>query len=123
LCGLKRLEGNNLTRFIQLVNDKGAVDVNCINDTGETPLMLLCERNQSDSLYNCVEILLRERPDIDINQTDEFGNNALIRLCYFSLSNKIMEMAELLIDNGIDLEQTNKYGRNALMLLSDRLSG
>ena len=38
-------------------------------------------------------------------------------LCRHFTSDKIVEVAELLLENGIDLKQTNKQGMNAFMLL------
>ena len=118
LCRLERLNGDDLTRFTQLAKDEMAVDINCTNDAKDglsTPLMLLCRCNPSDSLYDCVEILLQNRPDIHVNQTNNYGSNALMLLCAHSKSDKIVEVAQLLIDKGVDLKQADVSRRNALI--------
>ena len=64
LCQRSKLDDDDLLRLTQLVNGKeaAAADVNCIDDYTfkRTPLMLLCCYNQSDRLFNCVEILLHD---------------------------------------------------------------
>ena len=117
LCQLSKLENDDLTRFIQLATDKEAVDVNCTDGIGRTPLTLLCLNNESDSLDFCVKILLQHRPDIDVTLIDEMGFNALMNLSRHSESDKIVEVAQLLIRAGVDVKQVDKYGTNALMLL------
>ena len=118
LCRRKRLgDGDNLRLFTDLVTGEEAVDVNCTDDRGRNPLMLLCRYNQSDSLYNCIEILLQQRHDIDLKQTDKDGMNALMHLCRDSISDRIVQVAILLIDNDIDVNQVDKEGKNALMWL------
>ena len=118
LCRRKRLgDGDNLGLFTDLVTDEEAVGINCMDKIGMTPLMLLCCYNQSDSLYNYVEILLQQRHDIDLKQTDKEGMNALMHLCRDSISDKIVEVGQLLIDNDIDVNQVDKEGKNALMWL------
>ena len=114
MCRHKELDEAQFVRFRQLVEDEEQVDVNCIDDVyRSTPLIRLCKNNQSDGLYNCV----RHRPDIQINHTDPIGRNALIWLCWWSTSEKMLEVAQLLIANGIDVNQTDRFGRNALMWL------
>ena len=41
-------------------------------------------------------------------------------LCLWSKSDKIVEMAQLLISNGIDVNQKDRYGTNALIWLCYR---
>ena len=48
----------------------------------------------------------------------EDGDNALMRLCATSKNDKIVEVAQLLIANGVNLKQTNKDGRNAVVYIS-----
>ena len=123
LCHRDGLDKKELLRFTQLVkNEEAAVlDVNCTDERGRTTLMLLCRHNQSDSLYDCVEILL-QRPDTDVNKTDEDGMNALMHLCRWSDSDKILEVAQLLIANGVNVKQTDKIGRSALDICESRSS-
>ena len=105
LCCLKGLGDDELNWFKELATDKEAVDVNCTDDFGKTPLMLLCSYNLNDSLYNCVKILIQNRHDIKVNHmdyNDYMEKNALMQLCAESESDEIVEMARLLIAKGID---------------------
>ena len=120
LCCLERLNGDDLTRFNQLAKNEMVIDINCTNDAKDglsTPFLLLCRYNQSDSLAQCIEILLQQRPDIHVNQTDKDGNNSLMYLCEYSKSDKIVEVAQLLILNGIDVNHTDRWRSNALVWL------
>ena len=119
LCRLERLNDDDFSLFVQLVKDKDVVNINCTEAGYDfTPLILLCRYNQSDRLYNCLEILLRERHDINVNQTDNLGMNALIHLCRCSFSDNIVNVAQLLITKGIDVKKTIEgVGLNALMNL------
>ena len=117
MCECERLDEAQFVRFRQLVKDEEKVDVNCTDEFGFTPLLLLCRNNHSDGLFDCVRLLL-ERFDIQINQKDKlFRQNALMLLCGWSKSGKILKVAQLLIEKGIDIHQTDKRGWNALMFL------
>ena len=95
MCRRKRLNEIQFVRFRQFLEDK-EVNVNCIDEIGFTPLIRLCQSNDSLGLYNCVDLLF-QRHDTRINQTSKDGENAL------------MEVAQLLIAKGIDIDQTNHY--------------
>ena len=43
--------------------------------------------------------------------------NALMHLCHTSSSDKIVQVGQILIENGIDLKQSEEHGMSALMLL------
>ena len=122
-CRQETLNELSLGRFQQLlaIAGEGFIDVNCIGTWGSSPLMLLCQNMKTDSLYDCVQDLLR-RPDIKINQTDSGGMNALMYLCRYSRSDKIVQVAQLFIDKEINVNQTDKDGKNALMRLMCRHS-
>ena len=104
--------------FKELASDEKAVDVNCSDEEGSTPLMLLCRHSQNNRLYDCIAFLL-QRPDIDVNQTNKEGINALMWLCAYSKSDKIVELVQMLIDKGADVNQTDRNGRTALMWLCE----
>ena len=110
MCECEKLDEFQFVRFRQLVEDK-EVDVNNTDWIGST-LILLCRKNQSDGLLDCVDLLL-QRPDIQINQTNYGERNALMMLCWWSKSDQIVEVAQLLIVNGIDVHQTDDDGKKA----------
>ena len=117
LCQCWVLDEAQFVRFRQLVEDEEEVDANCTDDVfGSTPLIWLCSNNHSDGLFDCVDLILH-RSDIQINQTTKDGWNALMLLCSLSKSDQIVEVAQLLIANGIFINQTDEDGRNALMRL------
>ena len=123
MCRCEKLDQTRFLLFRQLVEDKKEVNVSCTGKEKltETPLYLLCKNNKSDGLFDCVEFLLQQRPNIQINQTTEDGFNALLWLCHWSESAKILEVIQLLIAKGIDINQTNRlYGKNALMFMCER---
>ena len=81
--------------------------------------MLVCIRNESQTLRECVNILLRNR-DVDVTVKTFNGNNALHLLCSNNNSPQMMQVAQLLIENGVDVNDTNNKGRTALQYLQGR---
>lgn len=75
LCGYDELDESDLARLTELVTDT-TVNINCKDSNGLTPLLLLFWSNQSESLSECVEILL-QREEINVKAKDNFGNDAL----------------------------------------------
>ena len=117
MCKCERLDEAQFVRFRHLVEDEEEVDVNCTDDLfGRTPLIWLCQNNQSDGLFDCVELLL-QRSDVKINQTDQDQKTALMTLCNWSKSGQIVEVAQLLIAKGIDIHHRDNKRMNALMHL------
>ena len=55
LCACESLTATAIDRLFQLVSDDN-IDINCsLPIDGSTPLMLLCERNQTEDFYRCFE--------------------------------------------------------------------
>ena len=118
LCNREHLDDSHFAHFRQLVEDEEPpLDINCTDDQSRTPLILLCEYNNSEDLYKCVQLILR-RSDININHRDWSGLNALMGLCCYSKSEEIVQVAQLLIDSGLNVNDTGRSDkRNALMWL------
>ena len=57
LCDDPTPNPNRVNKLRRLI-DKG-VDLNCTNQYGDTPLILTCWKNQTDDLYDCVDLLTR----------------------------------------------------------------
>ena len=53
---------------------------------------------------------------IEVNHTNRWGSNALMWLCDRSSSDKIVEVAQLLIDNGTNVKQKTDKGRNNTLI-------
>ena len=107
----------DIRRFNELVRD-ASVDVQCVDAVDRTPLLLLCEFHQGESLCECVSVLLQLRKaDVNVNQQDKWGNNALIYLCAKCKGEWILKLVQRLLDHGAVINQKNKYGYDALMCL------
>ena len=117
LCRREKLFDDEIDMFIELAIHK-VIDVNHTNEYyGNTPLISLCLYNQSNSLFDCIEILL-QNSTILVNQTNKDGVNALMALCANSRCDKMVDIIELLISKGADVNHVDtKYGRNALMFV------
>ena len=118
LCRRHTWDSAAISRLRQLTTSS-SVDVNCVNRDTHTPLMLVCIRNESQTLRECVNILLRNR-DVDVTVKTFNGNNALHLLCSNNNSPQMMQVAQLLIENGVDVNDTNNKGRTALQNLQGR---
>ena len=81
--------------------------------------MLVCIRKESQTLRECVNILLRNR-DVDVTVKTFNGNNALHLLCSNINSPQMMQVAQLLNENGVDVNGTDNKGRTALQNLQGR---
>ena len=75
-----------------------------------TPLMLLCQRNQTNDLYRYVETLL-SRGNIEVN-------NALILPCEHCSNDNLIDIIRLLLEHGMYVnEKTATNGYYALILI------
>ena len=106
-------KGDQLPRFDELVM-RTDVDINCVNDSGRSPLLLITFFNQSNDLYKYIRTMLG-RKSIDINWKDDEGNNALSNVCFNYRRANLLQVIRVLIQNYIDVETTDgNNGRNCL---------
>ena len=75
LCSYEEINESRFARLVELVTDP-SVNINCKDTNGLTPLLSLLWNNQSESLYQCAEVLL-QREEIDVKAKDNFGDEAL----------------------------------------------
>jgi len=122
LCRQTSLSDVDVIRFQQLVTDKH-VNIN-FNDpeSHDTPMLLLCRFNNSQSLYPCLKLLLT-REDLNLNcRTIPHFRNSLMLLCrYYTLENELIDCIRLLIKRGVDCNKKsslNRDGETALFLLT-----
>jgi len=101
-------------RFRELVADP-SVSADCKTRYGETPLVLLCSRNQSNSLLPALQALLR-RDDVDLEATYS-GYNSLNLLLRFYRKENLIRCASLLIKQGIRVNETDKDGQKPILIL------
>ena len=96
-------------------------DINCKTPYGETPLLLLCTRNQTASLYYALEILLN-RADVNLLAT-YCEHNALTLVSRFYRHQNLIHCARLLIKRGICVDKTDRNGQTALSIICQLYSG
>ena len=111
LSSQESLDKIQILRFRELVTDP-SINVNCKTRYGETPLLLLCTRNQSDSLLPALQALLR-RKDVNIEATYS-GYNALNLLIRFYNKENLFRCASLLIRRGIRVDDADGDGLQPL---------
>jgi len=87
-----------------------------------TPIVLLCRRNASDSLLPALRILT-DRKDIDLNSKNIEQYSALMHLCRYCSHKNLLDCVKLLIDRGIRVEDREKGGRNSLFFLCQYHTG
>ena len=110
-----------MLRFRQLVADR-SVCVDCKTRYQETPLLLLCTRNQSDSLLPALEALLK-RKDVNLQATYSSYNALNLLTRFYNHHPNFIRCFSLLIRRGISACQTDKDGQNPILLLSHLYSG
>ena len=115
MCSQESLYAIKMSRFRQLIAD-AIVDINFKTGYGETPLLLLCSRNQSGSLLPALQALLRRR-EIDLQSTYSSYNalNLLIRFNY--RHHNLIHCIRLLIKKGINASETDRDDQTALTIL------
>jgi len=124
-CSRKSLDQAALEHLQTLVDDKD-VDINCKSPkTFNSPLLLLCRYNQSQSLYPAIKILLK-RKDIHLQHKNIFGHNALSLVSrYYRRQEDMIDIVRLLVVkyriSVTDAKDPSK--RNSLILLCQFYSG
>ena len=123
-CSRKSLDQAALEHLQTLANDE-SVDINCTSPkTSNSPLLLLCRFNQSQSLYQAIKILLK-RKDIDRQHKNKFGHNALSLVARYYSNEDIIDIIRLLVIkypvSVTDVKDKSK--RNVLILLCQFYSG
>ena len=110
--------GFEKARFLELVSDE-TVSINYVQAyTLNTPLLLLCRYNHSDSLYPCLKAIL-QRPDLEVNAANKYREGALILLSRYCNHQMLIECVRILIEGGICVQATERNGKPALLLLCE----
>ena len=115
LCACESLTATAIDRLFQLVSDDN-IDINCsLPIDGSTPLMLLCERNQTEDFYRCFEAIM-SRDDINVNAKSKNGITALHVLC--QLNEKLsVAVVDKLIQRGLNVNAVTTDTWNAFHYL------
>ena len=106
LCSRSSLHQDQFNRFAKLAMDK-AVNINCLNESLYTPLLLVCRRNKSDTLIDCINTLLkRHSVDVSYQVKDgiQKGLNALIAVCISYQNQDLVRIIRLLLERGVDID-------------------
>ena len=104
LCSKDFLDEADFKRFRELSTDE-TINLNCTDNLGRTPLLLLAKSNQSMGLYDCLQILLQQN-QLNINAKD--GDwNALMYVCRYYSGVNLFYIVTRLLDCGSELVKTN----------------
>jgi ankyrin repeat protein len=111
-CAAKTINNNSAAKIKWLLNSH-AVDVNCANKFGLTPLMECAINAQPATVA-----LLCKYPSININQKNNNGETALMLVCKYSGTPKFnLNNMNVLINAGADLEIANNKGETPLQVV------
>ena len=96
-----------------------AVDINCRNKEGLTPLLYFLKNDKAYTKPDFFKILkfLVEKRRSDVNATTSEGCNALHLLCQHYSGNSLIDLIKLLIKHNIEVNHPNDKGQNALYFL------
>ena len=119
LCGLPSLTKDDLNNLNVSVQDL-EVDLNCVDQRGFPPLLLLCCYNQSDKLVELVTAIL-SRNSVDLDYQNANGWNALISICFYCQNPHVYEVVALLLKNDVDTHAVTKKGWSAIFALCRRI--
>lgn len=121
LCNRSHLNEADLVRMQELILDP-AIDINHQEGRlGETPLLLICRANQSESLYSALCILLKNEL-IDLTAKNSYNQSALTLLCRFYRQNNLINCVKLLIKRKVSVDDESRDGRNAFMVLCEHFT-
>ena len=118
LCGLPSLTKDDLNNLNVSVQDL-EVDLNCVDQRGFPPLLLLCCYNQSDKLVELVTAIL-SRNSVHLDYQNANGWNALISICFYCQNPHVYEVVALLLKNDVDTHAVTKKGWSAIFALCRR---
>lgn len=127
----------DVDQFNHLANQ---VNVNCVDEHGRTPLMLLCINNQNSSLIELIKHLLyigtwkhsmfrvinlsKPQQQININQTDNFKYSALYYLCSYYNHKNLINIIKLFIEKGVNLNFQGKHKFTIMhIIVSKKIKG
>jgi len=134
LCSHPNPGVQHIKKIAQIISEDSIGILNTVDDNGNSPLILLCQKNQSTSLHPCMKVMISTNhyvkrkanigstntttTELDVNYQDRYGFNALHYVCMKYDGINLIEIIELLVDRGIDVNRTERtLSRNALQLL------
>ena len=124
LCSRQFLGPPTFNDFSQLVLDQ-EVDINYVDSKGYSPLLRLCHHHSKDTLFDCVQLMLKNRKELDINLRQNVNLkqrktgcfNALAKLCREFHGPNLYEIVQLLLQSGAQLDVIDVNKDNALIVL------
>ena len=126
LCHLKSLNKFQIDRLLQLAVDPEVDVTKKFEATTNTPLLMLCCYNNSESLLPVLKQLLNfQEVSAQLNLTNKYGLNAISFLCLYSSNKATIDCVRLLVNLGIDVNAKVKSSKDtsAIELLCDRYEG
>lgn len=106
-----------MNRNIVMINrliDRG-INVNQLDEDGNTPLMLACDSDFYIDIYSNIIRILLNVPNINVNLQDFDGKTALMMACSHDESQNRIEIVQMLLNNpNINVNIQTHIGRTAL---------
>ena len=110
-----------LTRLHELVVDE-EININRINASGHTALLLLCLYNKSATLFESLKIFL-DRQDLDLQLARNSGHDALVILCQFYPHDGLLNCIRLFFNRGVDIDTNQNNKQSPFLLLCHNFNG
>ena len=126
LCHLKSLTKFQFDRLLQLAVDPEVDVTKKFEATTNTPLLMLCCYNNSESLLPVLKQLLNfQEVSAQLNLTNKYGFNAISFLCLYSSNKATIDCVRLLVNLGINVNAKVKStnGTSAIEFLCDKYKG
>lgn len=100
-----------MSRLLELASDRNVELNSKYLSTTNTPILILCRYNHSDSLFPVLQQLLNFK-DVDPNASNKFGHNALTYVLRFFSSERTIDCVRLLLKHGVKVDvQVTEKGR------------
>lgn len=112
---LRNNQSDSLLPCLQSLLQRNDVNLENMFTFGHNSLTLVCRYNPTESLFDCVKMLIQQ--GVNVRSSDSSKRNALLLVCEFYSGEKMLELIKLLLKNGTDVFHENKQGDNALSLI------
>ncbi|VDI22752.1 Hypothetical predicted protein [Mytilus galloprovincialis] len=110
---------------------EGGVDVNCQNEEGETPLLMVCDGkpggNTKRMQMDLIRILLNRRANY--RKRDRYGRTSLT-CAHINKDHHVIQLLEntcslarILVEGGVDVNCQNEEGETPLLMVCDGKPG
>ena len=102
MCRQQCLSSAEMSRLLDLASDRNVELNSKYRSTTNTPILILCRYNHSDSLFPVLKQLLNFE-DVDPNACNKFGHNALTYVLRYFSSKNTVDCVRLLLKRGVNV--------------------